>query len=202
MKCNFSKNVVPLTSQCQRLISLGESAYIESLSSFIDVDPYRLRVFYAPHSLVSILPKPLPVIVFIHGLGAQINQFEPLLKYFGQVADVMALDLPGCGQSPLTDRRWDLYTTDALVTLVLRVIDQKCLNRKVILVGHSLGTLIAGTLALKLRERCVAVVLLCPKAGISEQEKKGIHLIARLPEFVFNLFRKRDRMYRYWLNIS
>lgn len=161
----------------------------------MDVDPHRVRVFYTPHSLVSILPKPLPLIVFIHGLGGQINQFEPLLKYFGQVADVMAIDLPGCGESPLTDRRWNLYTTDALATLVLRVIDNKCPGRKVILVGHSLGTLIAGRLALKLRERCVAVVLLCPKAGISEDERNVIRLITRLPEFVFNMFRKGDRAY-------
>jgi len=182
-------------SSSQNLMFLGESTYIQNLSSFMDIDPYRVRVFYAPHSLVSILPKPIPLIVFIHGLGGRVNQFEPLLKYFGQVADVMAVDLPGCGQSPLTDRRWDLYTTDALVKLVLRVIDEKCPNRNVILVGHSLGTLIAGRLALNLRDRCVAVVLLCAKAGISEEEKKGIQLISRLPEFVFNIFRKRDRMY-------
>jgi pimeloyl-ACP methyl ester carboxylesterase len=182
-------------SNSQNLTFLAESTYIQSLSSFMDLDPYRVRVFYAPHSLVSILPKPIPLIVFIHGLGAQVNQFEPLLKYFGQVADVMAIDLPGCGQSPLTDRQWDLYTTDALMTLVLRVIDEKCPNRNVILVGHSLGTFIAGKLALNLRDRCVAVVLLCPKAGISEDEKKGIRLISRLPEFVFNIFRKWDRVY-------
>ena len=159
----------------------------------MDVDPYCVRVFYAPHSLVSILPKPIPLIVFVHGLGGQINQFEPLLKYFDQIADVMAIDLPGCGQSPLIDRRWELYTTDALAKLVLRIIDEKCPNRKAILVGHSLGTFITGTLALRLRERCVAVVLLCPKGGISDEERKGIRLIVRLPEFVFNIFRKRDR---------
>jgi len=179
----------------QNVTFLAESAYIQNLSSFMDVDPYRVRVFYAPHSLVSILPKPLPLIVFIHGLGAQINQFEPLLNYFGQVADVMAIDLPGCGESPLTDRRWELYTTDALATLVLRVIEEKCPKRKVILVGHSLGALIAGTLALRLRERCVATVLLCPKAGISQEERKVIRFITRLPEFAFNLLRKRDRVY-------
>ena len=161
----------------------------------VDVDPYRVRVFYAPHSLVSILPKPIPLVVFIHGLGGQINQFEPLLKYFGRVADVMAIDLPGCGQSPLTDRRWEFYNTEALASLVLRVIDAKCPNRDIILVGHSLGSIIAGTLALRVRGRCVAVVLLCPKAGISDEEKKGIRLIARLPEFVFNIFRKFDRAY-------
>ena len=144
---------------------------------------------------MTILPKPIPLIVFIHGLGGQINQFEPLLEYFCQVADVLAIDLPGCGGSPLTCRDWDLFTTDALTTLVNRVIEDKIRCRKVILIGHSLGGLIAGTLALKLGDKCLACVLLCPKAEISEKEKNGIRLMASLPEFMFNIFRKRDRAY-------
>jgi pimeloyl-ACP methyl ester carboxylesterase len=147
------------------------------------------------HSLVSKLPKPSPLIVFIHGLGAQINQFEPLLKYFSQVADVLALDLPGCGRSPLVNRDWNFYTTEALATLVGKVIDLRLGGRKCILVGHSLGCFIAGRLALKLEEKCLAVVLLCPKAQISEKEKKGLRFMTTLPEFVFNILRKQDRRY-------
>jgi pimeloyl-ACP methyl ester carboxylesterase len=159
------------------------------------VDSHRLRVFYTSHSLVAILPKPLPLLVFIHGLGAQINQFEPLLGHFGQVADVLAIDLPGCGQSPYTDRRWDSYTTEALAELVNQVIEKMSGDRKVVFIGHSLGCLITGRLALKLGDKCLAAVLLCPKAEISEQEKQGIRLITRLPEFLFNILRRRDRAY-------
>jgi pimeloyl-ACP methyl ester carboxylesterase len=172
---------------------LEESGYIKSHSSFIDVDSQRLRIFFEQHSLVAKLPKPCPLIVFIHGLGGQINQFEPLLKYFGQVTDVLAIDLPGCGQSPFTDRSWDSYTTDALADLVYRVICDRLTTRKAILVGHSLGTLIVGRLALKLGDKCLAAILLCPKSEISEKEDKGRQFITKLPEFVFNLFRKRDR---------
>jgi pimeloyl-ACP methyl ester carboxylesterase len=179
---------------CANELRVGESAYIESNTSFLDLATHHFRIFYASHSLVAILPKPMPIIVFIHGLGGQLNQFEPLLKYFCQVADVLAIDLPGCGQSPLTDRRWDQYATEALVNLVNRVIEEKTKGRKVILVGHSLGSIIAATLALKLCETCLGLVLLCPKAEISEKERKGILLATCLPEFVFNIFRKRDRV--------
>ena len=174
-------------------LTVVESEYVKTHTSFVEVDSHKLRIFYAEHSLVTKLPKPTPLIVFIHGLGGQINQFEPLLQYFGQVADVLCLDLPGCGQSPLTDRRWDLYTTDALANLVYRVIEGRMADRKIILIVHSLGTMIAGRLALRLGEQCLAVVLLCPKAEISEKEQKGIQFITKLPEFVFDLFRKRDR---------
>jgi predicted alpha/beta-fold hydrolase len=174
---------------------IGDSEYIKNRISFVDVDAHRIRIFYAEHSLVTILPKPSPLIVCIHGLGGQINQFESLLKYFCQVADVLALDLPGCGGSPLTDRNWDKYTTESLVNLVHNILEDKIGNRKVVLMGHSLGTLIVGRLALELGEKCLASVLLCPKAEISKQERRGIQLMTTLPEFVFNIFRKRDRAY-------
>jgi pimeloyl-ACP methyl ester carboxylesterase len=178
-----------------QLFWIGDSEYIKNRLSFVDVGTHRVRLFYAEHSLVTILPKPTPLIVFIHGLGGQINQFEPLLKYFCQVADVLALDLPGCGGSPLTDRSWDKYTTESLVNLVHNVVENKMINRKVVLMGHSLGTLIAGRLALKLGEKCLATILLCPKAEISRQERRGMQLMTTLPECVFNIFRKWDRKY-------
>lgn len=177
------------------ILELDESAYIKSHTSFIDIDSHHLRIFYASHSLVSCLPKPPPLFVFIHGLGGQINQFEPLMKYFCQVADVFALDLPGCGQSPLTDRRWDQYTTEALAELVDKAISSKVDNRKVVIIGHSLGTMIAGRLAVSLGDKCLAVVLLCPKAEISVKEEKGTRMLVKIPEFVINLLRRRDRAY-------
>jgi len=159
-----------------------------------DVDGRQLRVFYSPHSLLTTLPKQMPLIVFIHGVGGQIGQFERLLRYFGQVADVLALDLPGCGKSPFTDRRWESYTTEALAELVLHVVERKLQGRKVIVVGHSLGCMMSGRLASKLGETCLAVVLLCPKAEITEKEERGRKLL-HLPETVLNVLRKFDRMY-------
>jgi pimeloyl-ACP methyl ester carboxylesterase len=177
---------------------IDESAWIKTYSAFEHVDHHTLRIFFSPHPLSTKLPRPTPLIVFIHGLGGQTNQFEPLLQYFGQVADVIALDLPGCGKSPLGERTWGLFTTDALARLVYKVIDERIAGRKVILVGHSMGCMIVGNLSLKMGDQCLALVLLCPKAEISEKEERGIRLITRLPEFVFNIFRKRDRAYFFW----
>ena len=123
------------------------------------------------------------------------SQFEPLLKYFGQVADVFAVDLPGCGRSPFVHKDGNLYTTDALATLVNRVLDEKLNGRKVILIGHSMGATIVATLARRLGNRCLAQLLLCPRAEISDKERTAVRLLAALPEFLFNVFRKRDRMY-------
>jgi len=140
----------------------------------------------------------MPLIVFIHGLGGQINMFEPLLKYFGQVADVLAIDLPGCGGSPMIPPDWDQYTSDALATLIKRVLDERCTNRKLILIGHSLGTILVGRIAMLYADKCLATVLLSPKAEISEKEAKGILFITSLPQFVFNFFRRQDRTYPFF----
>jgi len=124
--------------------------------------------------------------------------FEPLLKYFGQVADVLAIDLPGCGGSPMILPDWDQYTSDALATLIKRVLDERCTNRKLILIGHSLGTILVGRIAMLYADKCLATVLLSPKAEISEKEAKGILFITSLPQFVFNFFRRQDRTYPFF----
>jgi pimeloyl-ACP methyl ester carboxylesterase len=177
------------------MIIVDESNLIKEYTAMEEVGRLPLRIFFSPHLLSTKLPRATPLIVFVHGLGGQINQFEPLLRYFGQVADVLALDLPGCGKSPFVDRQWEHYTTDALANLVGKVIEERIAGRKVVLVGHSLGCMVTGTLALKMGDQCLAMVLLCPKAEITEKEERGRRFLAGLPEFMFNIFRKRDRAY-------
>jgi pimeloyl-ACP methyl ester carboxylesterase len=86
-----------------------------------------------------------------------------------------------------------LYTTEALSDLIERVVKDKVDGCKIILIAHSLGCFMAGKLALKLGDSCLAMVLLGPKAQISEQEVRGRRILTSLPEFVFNIFRKLDR---------
>jgi pimeloyl-ACP methyl ester carboxylesterase len=117
------------------------------------------------------------------------------LQYFGQVADVLSLDLPGCGKSPFVDKRWESYTTDAYAELVTKVIEERLAGRKVVLVGHSMGCMVVAKVVLKMGERCLAMVMLCPRAKITAEEDRGRRIIARLPEFVFNILRKLDRAY-------
>ncbi|KAK3938375.1 hypothetical protein QBC46DRAFT_355937, partial [Diplogelasinospora grovesii] len=59
-----------------------------------------LRVFFRRHQQADRLPKspaPIPLLVFIHGLGGSVAQFHPLLTSLTPIASCLAVDLPGCG---------------------------------------------------------------------------------------------------------
>ena len=191
----FEKQLLQDHGMPQIAADIDDSAWIKQHTLFQEVENRPLRVFFSPHALASKLPRQTPLIVFIHGLGGQINQFAPLLQYFGQVADVLSLDLPGCGKSPFVDKSWESYTTDALADLVVKVVEERRTGRKVVLVGHSMGCMIAPKVAMKMGDECLAMVLLCPRAQITAEEDRGRRIIAMLPEFIFNILRKLDRAY-------
>lgn len=59
-----------------------------------------------------------------------------------------------------------------------------------------MGCALAVTLAAKgglLAGKCAGLVAICPKAIVSEKERKAIATVLALPEFLFNLFRVYDR---------
>lgn len=46
----------------------------------------------------------LPLLVFIHGLGGQLSQFEPILQEFRNCSDIFGIELPGFGNSKRPSR--------------------------------------------------------------------------------------------------
>ena len=106
-----------------------------------------------------------PILIFIHGLGGQMSQFEPLIGLLSQCCEIMALDLPGFGNSKLKfdenhkmvsniskqdkDRisssiakmTWQDFEIDNVVNILYEFVIQNIpANKKVILIGHSMGT--------------------------------------------------------------
>ena len=166
-----------------------------------------LRVFYRRHQQADRLPKspaPIPLLVFIHGLGGSVAQFHPLLSSLTPIASCLAIDLPGCGISEFNVRSWDAYSTDALVELLELIIDdyrEKDEEQGVILVGHSMGTCLAALLAnprlpprTELSKHVLGLVAICPSSGAPTE--KQVNLFRKLlwiPEFIFNLWRAWDR---------
>lgn len=64
------------------------------------------------------------------------------------------------------------------------------------LIGHSYGSALAATLATKgglLSEDCAGVVAICPKAEVTEQEKKKLATALKLGNIGFDIFRMIDR---------
>lgn len=164
-----------------------------------------IRVFYRRHPKADELPKdpaPLPLLVFIHGLGGSIAQFHPLLTSLSNSASCLAIDLPGCGRSQFAQTSWDAYSTENLTSLVETIVkDYVEDGQGVVLIAHSMGTAIAADIAnMKAAHRLqpplnvMGVIAICPLSGPTpEPAARNLRRLLWIPDFIFNLWRAWDR---------
>jgi len=101
-------------------------------------------------------------VVLLHGVGSNASSFAPLMQALDPSLDVYAWDAPGYGAStPLAMA--SPHPSDYADALA-DVLDTLELGR-VILVGHSLGSLFAGSFAATRPARVAALALLSPALG-------------------------------------
>lgn len=166
-----------------------------------------IRTFYRPHPQADKLPSkptPLPLLVFIHGLGGSLAQFNPLLTSLVNVAPCLGIDLPGCGRSVFSPKTWEAYTPRALAQLLSVVIKQHCDENKgqgAILIGHSMGCSLSALVASAALSsqvqhdfKVLAVVGICPQ--LTPPSDKQIALFEKLlliPTPIFDIWRTWDR---------
>jgi pimeloyl-ACP methyl ester carboxylesterase len=166
-----------------------------------------IRTFFRPHPQGAKLPSkpnPIPLLVFIHGLGGSVAQFHPLLSSLVNVAPCLAVDLPGCGLSEFKPRAWDAYTPSSLV-LLLAVIIEKHRDadggQGVVLVCHSMGCSLGALLASStsphaslLSKHVLGLIGICPAAeppGL--KQAAAFRKLLYIPGPIFDLWRKWDR---------
>jgi pimeloyl-ACP methyl ester carboxylesterase len=101
-------------------------------------------------------------IVLLHGVGSNASSFAPLMEVLDPALDIYAWDAPGYGASqPLAmESPHPSDYADALAG----VLDALDISR-VVLVGHSLGSLFAGSFAATRQARVTALALLSPALG-------------------------------------
>ena len=168
----------------------------------------NLRIFFRRRDKINELPsvpQPLPLLVFIHGLGGSAAQFAPLLTSLVPIATCLAIDLPGCGRSEFSETDWGAYTTQALTELLERIIEDyrdKEAGQQVVLIGHSMGTSLCARLSSKdfshktdLVDNISGLVAICPVSGPpTEKQVRQFRLFFWLvPGWLFNLWRMWDR---------
>lgn len=202
----------------------------------LSVDKVTLHGLHAVHPLVNfakeeqLAPDILkevdesPALVFIHGLGGQMSQFEPLMSLLAQCLEIYALDLPGFGDSRLDFRgvrsfftseqqnlisssvramSWDDYKTDNIATIIIEFIQQQIpKSKKVILFGHSMGTHLLIKVAKRLDKLKVeGLVLLSPPSlhndlTVEDLPRQGLSVLGMMRLFTYFPFLMN--LFRIW----
>ena len=162
-----------------------------------------IRVFFRQHAKAEELYKsngPLPLLVFLPGLGGSVAQFHPLLSSLVDLAPCLSMDHPGGGRSSLGPTSWEAYTPRALAELQETIIEDYRDNeadQTVVLIGHSMGTAQAAWLAntkvkhsTELAKYVVGLIAICPVAGpMDEQRTAMARKLMWIPGWIFDLWR-------------
>jgi len=107
-------------------------------------------------------PGPGPVVVLLHGIGSHAGSFTPLLAHLPPHWRIIAWNAPGYGASVPLSRDWPAAAdyAAALDALLRALAVPRC-----VVLGHSLGALVAAAFAASHRPRVARLVLASPALG-------------------------------------
>jgi pimeloyl-ACP methyl ester carboxylesterase len=108
--------------------------------------------------LVQGAPDGVPV-VLLHGWSDSLRSFEPLLEHLPETIRACALTVRGHGDAPKPDGGYDVAS---LCADVVAFLDEAGIERAVV-AGHSMGSILATSLAIDAPERLSGLVLLAAK---------------------------------------
>ena len=128
--------------------------------TWVTVDGIRVRVLRRDHAQGGV---PL---MLLHGFGGDLNNWLFNIDALAAKHSVIALDLPGHGQSDVKLPEGG-GTLASLAGFVARVLNQLDVER-VHAVGHSMGGAIAAQMALDRPSRIASLSLVC-SAGLGEE---------------------------------
>ena len=105
-----------------------------------------------------------PVIILMHGFGANTFSYREVLEPLSKLGDVIAYDRPGFGltQRPTSWEGENPYGSIGQDLILDELISQFAAGRDVILVGHSAGGTLAAQYAVDNKEAIKALILISP----------------------------------------
>ena len=116
--------------------------------------------------------------VLLHGLGGSSAVWSRLIPLLSNHARVVAPDLRGCGSSSRGERPWTLRQAAEDVELLLEALELE----DVVVVGHSLGGVIAQEILVRGCPRVAAAVLVSTSSRIGEQATRNWQRLADIVE--------------------
>lgn len=152
-----------------------------------------------------------PTIVFLHGLASSSVMWMPLLPRLAITHRCIAIDLLGFGGSPKPELN---YTVDDHVASVDKTIKSLKIKGPVILIGHSMGAVVAARYA-TIRPKSISRLLLlsCPIPDTSPAGYSLSSLNSRMHKLLYNglannreatlsLMRRVQKLIPVWFDLS
>lgn len=160
----------------------------ESYVRRIHLTSSQITLFLYDTGVMDDGPPASPMLL-IHGLGDEADTWRDLLPALTADRRVIAVDLPGFGRSDKPKRQ---YTVNYYQNVLLELLDVLKLARAT-LIGHSLGAVIAQTIALNHPDRVEQLVLI-GGALVAEARKRSMAMTLMMTpgvgEFLYNRLRK------------
>ncbi len=105
-----------------------------------------LRVPYTLHVReLRAVKNPRATLLFIHGIGSTGAEWDEVIKQLPDDVALLTIDLLGFGESPRPS--WATYNANTQAKSVIATLVRAGIGRKLIIIGHSLGALVAVEVA-------------------------------------------------------
>ncbi|MEO5691290.1 MAG: alpha/beta hydrolase [Candidatus Saccharimonadales bacterium] len=153
--------------------------------------PYKLHIQYTRKS-----SKPRATIVFLHGIGSSGAEWQAVVDALPKDLSIITIDLLGFGTSPRPD--WARYDAREQARSVIATLLRYGVRGKVMVVGHSLGALVAVEVAKRYPVLVSSLVLCSPPFYNPDRD-------GRLPNsdrILQTLFGQVERNQTYFLKLA
>jgi pimeloyl-ACP methyl ester carboxylesterase len=101
----------------------------------------RLKLPYKLSILLDTKRSSRQTVVLLHGLGASAGIWKEVADFIEQDVRVVAVDLLGFGESPKP--MWSTYSVQTQVRMLRHTLRRNNIRGRIILAGHSMGSLVA-----------------------------------------------------------
>ncbi|HET6747240.1 MAG TPA: alpha/beta fold hydrolase [Candidatus Saccharimonadales bacterium] len=157
-----------------------------------DVFTHRwLRIPYTLHAHVDQKPKkPIATVLLIHGIGNSGAAWDSVVAKLPDSIHVISIDLLGFGNSPRP--AWAIYNAKTQARSVLTTLLKLKARHPIIIVGHSLGALVAVEFAKRYPLLVRSLILVSPPFYQSvTNSSKQLPNADRMRREIYRLIKKR-----------
>ncbi|OYX43127.1 hypothetical protein B7Y94_02395 [Candidatus Saccharibacteria bacterium 32-49-12] len=157
-------------------------------------DTFVHRILNVPYRLNAEISHKAgkKTVVLLHGIGNSLKTWHGIEDRLGPDYRIVKLDLLGFGKSPKPD--WIKYDAVTQARAVRRTIAELCPGRRVIIVGHSLGSLVAIEVAKRYRLKTQSLILCSPPFYQPEGQAEFAAAPEKLLRYLYNtVINRSDR---------